>query len=55
VVIFNFLNVHVGKVTMELRLLTEEFLELVREALPAGSAAPPVTAAPGPESVGGER
>jgi biopolymer transport protein ExbB len=40
VVIFNFLNVHVGKVALELRLLTEEFLELVREALPGGAGAP---------------
>ena len=46
VVIYNFLNVHVGRVVLELRLLTEEYLELVREALPAGvSAAAPV---PGP-------
>jgi biopolymer transport protein ExbB len=43
VVIYNFLNVHVGKLGLELRLLTEEYLELVREALPAGpaAAAPP--------------
>lgn len=37
VVIYNFLNVHVGKLALELRLLTEEFLELVREAMPAGA------------------
>jgi biopolymer transport protein ExbB len=35
VVIYNFLNVHVGKLALELRLLAEEYLELVREALPA--------------------
>jgi biopolymer transport protein ExbB len=40
VVIYNFLNIHVGKVALELRLLTEEFLELVREALPGGAGAP---------------
>jgi biopolymer transport protein ExbB len=54
VVIYNFLNVHVGKLALELRLLTEEFLELVREALPAGAAtAMPQTAAtaPGPDSL----
>ena len=63
VVIYNFLNVHVGKVALELRLLTEEFLELVREALPGGAAATtPATAsatAPGDPAgaprVGGER
>ena len=38
VVIYNFLNVHVGKIALELRLLTEEFLELVREALPGAAA-----------------
>lgn len=55
VVIYNFLNVHVGKVVLELRLLTEEFLELVREALPGGAGG----AAPAPEAgspaLGGER
>jgi len=35
VVIYNFLNVHVQKLAVQLRLLTEEYLELVREALPA--------------------
>jgi biopolymer transport protein ExbB len=54
VVIFNFLNVHVGKVALELRLLTEEFLELVREALPAAGA-PPATVAGDPPRAGGER
>lgn len=42
VVIYNFLNVHVGKLALQLRLLTEEYLEIVREALPA---APPPRAA----------
>ncbi len=35
VVIYNFLNVHVQKLAVQLRLLTEEYLELVKEALPA--------------------
>lgn len=35
VVIYNFLNVHVQKLALQLRLLTEEYLELVKEALPA--------------------
>ena len=59
VVIYNFLNIHVGRVVLELRLLTEEYLELVREALPAGvpAAAPASGAAPLPGSasrVGGD-
>jgi biopolymer transport protein ExbB len=37
VVIYNFLNVHVGKLALQLKLLTEEYLEIVREALPAGA------------------
>jgi len=36
VVIYNFLNVHVGKLALQLKLLAEEYLEIVREALPAG-------------------
>ncbi len=40
VVIYNFFNVHVGKLALQLRLLTEEFLEIVRDALP-GAAVPP--------------
>jgi len=55
VVIYNFLNVHVGKVALELRLLTEEFLELVREALPAGAAAPPPAGAADPGAAGAPR
>jgi len=34
VVLFNVLNTHVQKLTLQLRLLTEEYLELVRELLP---------------------
>jgi biopolymer transport protein ExbB len=45
VVIYNFLNVHVGKLALQLKLLTEEYLEIVREALPA--AAPDATRATG--------
>ena len=43
VVIFNFLNVHVQKLALQLRLLTEEYLEIVKEALPSlrsGEASP---------------
>src|SRR5512133_1631241 len=44
VVIYNFLNVHVGKLSLQLKLLTEEYLEIVREALPAaGDDAPRAT------------
>jgi biopolymer transport protein ExbB len=35
VVIYNFLNVHVQKLTLQLRLLVEEYLEIVKETLPA--------------------
>ncbi len=56
VVIYNFLNVHVGKLALELRLLTEEFLELVREARPAAGAGPPHAPTAGePPRAGGER
>ncbi len=54
VVIYNFLNVHVGKVALELRLLVEEFLELVREALPVVPAEPPA-GAPRAATPAGER
>ncbi|HTN51634.1 MAG TPA: MotA/TolQ/ExbB proton channel family protein [Anaeromyxobacter sp.] len=47
VVIFNFFNVHVQKLGMQLRLLTEEYLEILREVLPGLRAA-----APGPRQVG---
>jgi biopolymer transport protein ExbB len=44
VVIYNFLNVHVGKLALQLKLLTEEYLEIVREALaPTVSGAPRAT------------
>ncbi len=41
VVIYNFLNVHVGRLALELKLLVEEYLELVREAIPAQPGEPP--------------
>lgn len=44
VVIYNFLNVHVGKLALQLKLLAEEYLEILREALPAGAAAGPAPA-----------
>ena len=40
VVIYNYMNVHVGKLALQLKLLTEEFLEIVRDALPDAGAAP---------------
>ncbi len=41
VVIYNFLNTHVQKLALQLRLLTEEYLEIVKEVLPHAPAAPP--------------
>jgi biopolymer transport protein ExbB len=61
VVIYNFLNVHVGRLALELKLLAEEYLELVREALPglarAADAAAPEGARAGADAprAGGER
>lgn len=46
VVIYNFLNVHVQKLVLQLRLLTEEYLEIVSETLAAHRAAEPVAAKP---------
>jgi biopolymer transport protein ExbB len=34
VVLYNFLNIHVQKLALEFKLLTEEYLEIVRETLP---------------------
>jgi biopolymer transport protein ExbB len=34
VVLYNFLNVHVQKLVLQLRLLAEEYLEIVKETLP---------------------
>ncbi len=44
VVIYNYMNVHVGKLALQLKLLTEEFLEIVRDALPAAAPAGPAAA-----------
>jgi biopolymer transport protein ExbB len=41
VVIYNFLNVHVGKLALQLKLLTEEYLEIVRESLRSGAVPAP--------------
>jgi biopolymer transport protein ExbB len=48
VVIFNFLNVHVQKLALQLRLLAEEYVEILKEVLPAlrGQAEPPAVARP---------
>jgi biopolymer transport protein ExbB len=44
VVIFNFLNVHVQKLALQLRLLTEEYLEILKEVLPALRTSEPASA-----------
>jgi biopolymer transport protein ExbB len=41
VVIYNFLNVHVGKLALQLKLVVEEFLETLHEVLPAVAARTP--------------
>jgi biopolymer transport protein ExbB len=40
VVIYNFLNTHVQKLALQLKLLTEEYLEIVKEVLPVRAPAP---------------
>jgi biopolymer transport protein ExbB len=60
VVLYNALNTHAQKLALQLRLLVEEYLELVKEVLPAlrtapapaAAAAPPHAAVPAP--AGGE-
>jgi biopolymer transport protein ExbB/TolQ len=47
VVLFNVLNTHVQQLTLQLRLLTEEYLELVKELLPSLRAGAPGRAAGG--------
>jgi biopolymer transport protein ExbB len=47
VVLFNLLNTHAQKLTLQLRLLTEEYLELVREMLPTLRAGAPARPAGG--------
>jgi biopolymer transport protein ExbB len=54
VVIFNFLNVHVGRLALELKLLAEEYLEIVCEALPALPGLPPDPAAGGARASGAD-
>lgn len=49
VVLYNALNTHAQRLTLQLRLLTEEYLELVKELLPTLRAAPPTG-----RSAGGE-
>jgi biopolymer transport protein ExbB len=46
VVIFNFLNIHVQKLALQLRLLTEEYLEIVKETLPSARGGEAPAAAP---------
>ncbi len=41
VVLYNFLNVHVQKVVLQLKLLAEEYLEVLHEALPTLRASAP--------------
>ena len=41
VVLYNAFNTHAQKLSLQLRLLTEEYLELVKELLPSLRAAPP--------------
>lgn len=40
VVIYNFFNVHVQKLALQLKLMVEEFLETLHEVLPAAAARP---------------
>jgi len=47
VVLFNVLNTHVQQLTLQLRLLTEEYLELVKELLPSLRSGAPDRAAVG--------
>ena len=49
VVLFNALNTWTQRLTLQLRLLTEEYLELVKELLPTLRAAPPAGRASGGE------
>jgi biopolymer transport protein ExbB len=47
VVIYNFLNTHVQKLSLQLKLLTEEYLEIVKETLEVGEKAAPTDARAG--------
>jgi biopolymer transport protein ExbB len=51
VVIYNFLNVHVQRLALQLRLLAEEYLEIVKETLPGlRGAEDPLPARPAKEA-----
>jgi biopolymer transport protein ExbB len=41
VILYNFLNTHVQKLALQFRLLAEEYLEIVKETLPAAAPARP--------------
>jgi biopolymer transport protein ExbB len=38
VVLYNFLNTHVAKLALQFKLLVEEFLEILKETIPAAAA-----------------
>jgi biopolymer transport protein ExbB len=38
VVLYNFLNTHVAKLALQFKLLVEEYMEILKEALPAATA-----------------
>jgi len=52
VVLYNALNTHAQKLALQLRLLVEEYLELVKEVLPTLRAVPPSAAAGAPRALG---
>jgi biopolymer transport protein ExbB len=54
VVLFNVLNTHVQQLALQLRLLTEEYLELVKELLPTLRAHVAPAAPPAPRTAAGE-
>jgi biopolymer transport protein ExbB len=41
VVLYNWLNTHVQRLALQFRLLTEEYLEIVKDVLPSGNGATP--------------
>jgi biopolymer transport protein ExbB len=49
VVIYNFFNIHVQKLVVQLRLLTEEYIEIVKEVLPTLRPAEPAAVRPAGE------
>jgi biopolymer transport protein ExbB len=54
VVLYNVLNTHTQRLTLQLRLLTEEYLELVKELLPMLRAHAAPASPPAPRTAGGE-